>query len=97
MRLLKPSGTIRYAIDDAWLIMKGPNVRDYGYGQFLGHCQKVRLSPHYQGADFSVGDKYISDCADGNASTGNLSTWRWVGSNHHLEKVVRDVANFFAV
>jgi hypothetical protein len=94
MRLLKPSGTIRYAIDDAWLIVKGPNVRDNGYGQYLGHCQKVRTSSHYLGPDFSDGDGYIAECADGKASTGNLSTWRWVGTNHHLEKVARDVANF---
>ncbi len=96
MRLLKPTGTIRYAIDDAWLIVKGPNVRDNGYGQYVGHCKTVDTSSVFLGATFSKGDKYISDCAAGIASTGNLSTWRWVGTNHHLEKVARDVANFFA-
>ena len=96
MRLLKPSGTIRYAIDDAWMIVKGPNVRANGYGQYVGHCKTVITSPDFLGPAFSKGDKYISDCAAGTASTGNLSTWRWVGTNHHLEKVARDVANFFA-
>jgi hypothetical protein len=96
MRLLKPSGTIRYAVDDAWMITKGPNVRDNGYGQYVGHCKKVIASSQFLGPTFSEGDKYIYDCASGNASTGNLSTWRWVGTNHHLEKVARDVASFFA-
>jgi hypothetical protein len=96
MRFLKPSGTIRYAIDDAWMITKGPNVRDNGYGQYVGHCKNVIASSHFFGSNFSEGDKYISDCAAGNAKTGNLSTWRWVGTNHHLEKAARDVANFFA-
>jgi hypothetical protein len=96
MRLLKPAGTIRYACDDAWLIIKGPNVRDYGYGQYVGHCKKVISSPSYFGPSFSQGDKYISDCANGSANTGNLSTWRWVGTNHHLEKVAKDLANFYA-
>src|SRR5207245_6955162 len=62
MRLLKPSGTIRYAIDDAWLIVKGPNVRDYGFGQYRNHCKTVANSGYYFGPTFSMGDKYISDC-----------------------------------
>lgn len=96
MRLVKPSGTIRYTIDDGWLIAKGPNVRDYGYGQYVNHCNTIASSPEYLGPAFSEGDKYISDCSAGTAKTGNLSTWRWVGTNHHLEKVTDDVANFFA-
>ena len=95
MRLLRPSGTIRYAVDDAWVIFKGPNVRDNGYGQYVGHCKKVIASPFYPGSSFSEGDKYIFNCANGSAGTGNLSTWRWVGTNRHLEKVARDVANFY--
>lgn len=96
MRLVKPSGTVRYAIDDAWLILKGPNVRDYGFAQYVGHCKNVCGSSFFSGPTFSAGDKYIFDCAAGNASTGNLSTWRRVGTNRHLEKVARDVASFFA-
>lgn len=94
MRLLKPAGTIRYATDDGWLIIKGPNVRDYGFGQYVNHCKNVMQSPFFPGASFSMADKYILACANGRASTGNLSTWRWVGTNHHVEKVIQDVANF---
>ncbi|MEI7881504.1 MAG: hypothetical protein WCI95_11585 [bacterium] len=36
------------------------------------------------GPKFSQGDKYIYDCATGTAGTGNLTTWRKVGTNHHL-------------
>lgn len=96
MRLVKPSATIRYTIDDAWLIIKGPNVRDYGYGQYLDHCKTLTADPRFLGSNFSEADKYISDCAAGRAKTGNLSTWRWIGTNHHLEKVALDVANLFA-
>jgi Beta protein len=95
MRLVKPSATIRYSIDDAWFIVKGPNVRDHRFGQYVDHCKTVISSSHYMGAAFSKADAYISGCAAGNASTGNLSTWRWIGTNHHLEKVARDVASFF--
>lgn len=38
MRLVRPSANIRYAIDDAWFIVKGSNVRDNGYEQFRNLC-----------------------------------------------------------
>ncbi len=95
MRLVKPSATIRYAIDDGWLIVKGKNVRDYKYAQYRDHCQTVMRSPHFSGAQFSAGDQYIANCAAGEGKTGNLPTWRQVGTSHHLEKVVRDISSYF--
>lgn len=95
MRIVKPSATVRYTIDDNWLIVKGSNVRDNGFGQYRQLCQDVISSKHFFGPTYSRGDKYIDDCAKGAAPTGNLTTWRWVGSNHHLTKVVQDVANLF--
>lgn len=96
MRIMKPSATIRYTSDDAWLIVKGPNVREYGFGQYRNHCQTVINSPHYSGPEFSAGDAYISNCANGSELTGNLTTWRRVGTNHHIEKVKHDIANLFS-
>jgi len=93
MRLVKPSASIRYTVDDAWFVVKGPNVRQNGYGQYRGHCTTVLKSGFFCGTAFSAGDKYIKGCAKGTETTGNLTTWRWVGTNHHIEKVVRDVAS----
>jgi len=96
MRLLKPSGTLRYTGDDSWTILKGPNVRDHNFTQYVDHCKSLMGLPVYRGSTFSKGDEYISECARRRVSTGNLSTWRWVGTNQHLEKVARDVASLFA-
>lgn len=93
MRLLKPAATIRYTTDDAWHIVKGRNVRDNGFGQYQTHCKTVVKSGKFMGAEYSAGDKYIADCMKGTAKTGNLTTWRWVGTNHHLIKVINDVAS----
>lgn len=93
MRHVKPYASVRYTIDDAYLIVRGLNVRDYKFHQYRDLCQEVIMSNHYCGEGFSAGDKYISDCANGTASTGRLTTWRWVGTNHHLEKVTRDISN----
>jgi hypothetical protein len=94
-RKVKPSATIRYSTDDGWFIVKGPNVRDNGYEQYRDHCRTVMASAVFTGPRFSEGDRYISKCAAGSAGTGNLTTWRKVGTNHHLEKVVRDISSLF--
>lgn len=95
MRLLKPSATIRYTADDSWFIVKGKNVRDYKFEQYRDLCRTVMESPHFMGPGFSWGDEYIEKCAAGSASTGNLTTWRGVGTNRHIEKVVFDIASYF--
>lgn len=96
MRFMKPKANVRYALSDSWLIARGENVRDYGYGQHRELCNLILKSREYSGDSFSPADKYIYDCAKGTVPTGNLSTWRWVGTNHHLEIVTRDVANLAA-
>ncbi len=95
MRLVKPSATIRYTIGDAWFIVKGPNVRDNGFEQYRDHCRTVTQSPYFRNSDFSWGDAYIQNCGLGKEKTGNLTTWRKVGTNQHLEKVVQDIASLF--
>lgn len=103
MRLITPSASIRYTIDDAWHIVKGSRVRPSredkkkkipfdGYGQFKNLCQKITSDKTvFSGIQFSPGDEYIRDCSTGKRGTGNLSTWRWVGNNHHITKVVTDL------
>lgn len=95
MRLIKPAGTIRYTVDDAWFIVKGPNIRNAkGLAAFRKHCRDVIQSNYYNGNAFSEGDNYIQKCANGNVSTGNATVWRRVGTSHHLHKVTKDVATF---
>jgi hypothetical protein len=95
MRFIKASATVRYTTADAWYIVKGPNTRDNGFKQYRKHCQVVVNSGYFSGVGFSAGDAYIQKCADGTGSTGNLSTWRNVGTNRHIEKVVQDVSSLF--
>ncbi|MBM4026730.1 MAG: hypothetical protein FJ280_15200 [Planctomycetes bacterium] len=95
-RVVKPPATIRYTIPDGWYIVKGENVRDYGFKQYHELSRLVLASRHYCGPSASWGDAYIQMCADKNARTGNLSTWRQVGANHHVERIIRDIASFYA-
>lgn len=94
MRFVKPFASIKYTIDDSWLIMRGNNVRDHGYEQHRDLSKAIVESKHYSGQDYSNGDRYIYDCAKGKGGPGNLTTWRRVGTNHHIEFVVRELASF---
>lgn len=96
MRVIKPSATIRYTIDGAWYIVKGSNVRDYGFDQYQKMSERIINSQYYCGSSFSWGDGYIQNCANGSGSTGNLMMWRQVGTNHHIIKVIQDLASFYA-
>ena len=93
MRFVKPNATVRYTVDDGWMVAKGQNVRDHSDDQYRELCRMVVNSGSFEGSSCSKGDKYIEDCAAGVASTGRLTTWRWVGTNHHLAKVVKDISS----
>lgn len=92
-RIIKPFAKLRYTIDDAWHIGRGTPVRTHGFGQYRKMCKELMAQSYFDGAAFCAGDAYIEDCANGNAPTGNLSTWVWVATNRHLSKVVSDLAS----
>lgn len=96
MRLLQPSASLRYTVDDGWYVVKGMNVRKYKFGQYKSMCGDVASSSHFCGSGYSEGDAYILGCSQGTESTGQLTTWRWVGVNHHITKVVNDLASLSA-
>lgn len=92
MRLMKMSANLRYTTDSDWLILKGRNVRKYGYDQFNALCKKLVDRAEYSGEGFSWGDGYIARCARDEDGPGNATTWRKVGTSHHLTKVVEQIA-----
>jgi len=91
------AASIRYAIDGEWLIFRGRTLRGPVYGgfsQFQQLCAQVIAHPSYCGNAFSWGDGYIERCGNGQEGTGNLTTWRTVGTNHHLTFVAQQLANY---
>lgn len=92
-RTMRMSANIRYTTDDEWLIIKGRNVRQYGFNQYFELCRLLVDRPEYSGRDYSWGDGYIADCAEATQGPGNATTWRKVGVNHHVTLVTRGLAN----
>ncbi len=93
-RTHKRSAAIRYTIEDDWLIIKGMNLeKEPGPKQFCKLAKELYSHADYYGPSFSHGDKFIEDCANNIRKSGNLTTWRMVGTSHHLTLVVEQLAN----
>jgi hypothetical protein len=86
---------LRYATPDSWLIWKGGNVFKHadGYNQFFSICADLIERDEYRGADFSWGDAEIYGKATTGGSPGNAESWRRIGTNHHLETVLDQIAS----
>lgn len=94
MSKVKVSASIRYTAPDSFVVARGRVVTDDrhgGYGQFNTLSADLMSHTSFAGASFSWGDSFIATCADG-GPTGNLTTWRQVGTNHHITAVVRQLA-----
>lgn len=98
-----PSASIKYTLENEWLVMKGKKQK---YDNYLAHAASLVGDERYYGKDFSYGDKYISEKAEhfykyiteknkGNniGGTGSTETWLRAGINHHLTLVVHQIAN----
>lgn len=79
---------IRYSMYDEIIIVRGRSIREVGYGQYRKLCADIIHSNEFFGESFSWGDSYIESCAMGLAPTGNQSTWRAVGTSHHLQVMI---------
>jgi len=95
-RLMVASASIRYTAISEWMIFRGRSLREIrygGYNQFRTLSIQVVDHSSYSGPKFSWGDDYLFKCAYSLVGTGNLTTWRQVGTNHHITFVVRQLAS----
>lgn len=91
-RTMRLSANIRYTVPGHWLVARGRDVKQHGWGQTRELCKALVGRPEYVGASFSKGDQYIEECAFGTRGPGNATVWRAVGTSHHLTLVTREVA-----
>jgi hypothetical protein len=95
-RMLDPNAKIKYTINDEFFIVVGNQIKMNGREQYVDLCKRIIDSNPsiFEGASYSWADQYIADCATKMTGTGGTSTWPSIASNHHITKVVRDVASF---
>lgn len=92
-RIIPLIANIRYTLAKEWLIIRGRDQKKHGGDQGYQLSEILVKSSDYCGPDYCWGDRYISDCAKGLVGPGSLTTWRKVGTNHHLTFVTEQIAN----
>jgi len=94
-----PTSSIKYTLEDEWLIMKGQRQK---FDKYLASAALLVKDKRYYGENFSDGDKYISNKAKhfeayikkpSIKGTGSTETWLRAGINHHLVLTAHQVAN----
>lgn len=93
-----PSASIRYTLENDWLIVRGEGLRNpkgAGFKQYPAQAQILAKQKIFKGENFSFGDSYIAEKAKDikTKKTGNPKTWLEAGINHHLTLVANQIAN----
>lgn len=92
-RIMMMSASIRYTLDDEWLILKAKSVKRHGFEQYHSICKALVSDPRFYGEMFSWGDRQIAQCAREATGPGNATTWRKVGTSHHLKVVSAQISS----
>lgn len=94
-RILQMSANIRYTSTNTWVIVKGKSVKRHGGKQYNDLCRRLVQRPEFCGRGYSWGDTYIADwhTPERQKKPGNATTWRQVGTSHHLTFVLRQLSN----
>lgn len=92
--MMNMSASIRYTKESYWYIFKGKSLKTHTFDQFYDLAKQIVKSDIYEGKDFSWGDKQINDKSKKIGSTGNASTWRKIGTNHHIIFMINLLSNY---
>jgi hypothetical protein len=78
------SASIRYTKGPEFVVYRGRGTRQHGFEQFFDVSEALISSGDYCGEGHCAGDEFINKCAIKRKKPGNLTTWRWVGTLHHI-------------
>jgi hypothetical protein len=95
MRMIKAAGKLVYTTSSAWEVRKGGAFND-NRAQMHGHCASIVASGKFDGAGYSSGDEYIARCAVHKEGPSNQTRWKEVAINHHITRVLDDLATLGA-
>ncbi len=88
------TASIRYTIDRDWLVLRGRSLEKPGaFTQFHSLSRDLKDRKEFAGTDHCWGDQEIQDCSSRRERPGSLTTWRAIGTRHHLCVVDRALAS----
>lgn len=93
---MQPSFNIRYTTNDLYVIYKGDTLKKGGLNldKVAKGCKLLTDSQYFYGKDFSWGDNSIYEKSAGESlKPGSNTTWRAIGTNHHITLMVNLLSN----
>jgi hypothetical protein len=91
---ISPSAQLRLTGRDEYVVIKGEQAKKpIGYDAIRPVAGTLRRRDEFAGPTICDGDAWVTRLArDPKAGTGNASTWRWAGTDHHFAQVLNDLA-----
>ena len=90
-RVMRPSASVRYALADDWLLIKGESTRRNPASQQFPQLAKQLvygyLRGYFRGTGHCQGCVSIKAAADGQPCLGSAEVWRRIGTVHHITQV----------
>lgn len=93
LQFFSPSASIKYTLNDEWLIMRGQKGKNF---QYILNAKVLVTDPRFFGETFSFGDSYIIEKSKENplkGKPGNATNWLVAGINHHLQCTASQIAS----
>ncbi len=84
-----PAPQLRYTVAERWLTLKGARNDPRGNEQFYEVCEIIARHPEFAGSGLGSADERIANPRK--QGPGNASTWREIGTTHHLDFVVQRI------
>ncbi len=92
-KLMTISASLRYTLQNEWLVLRGRSTKKFGFGQYNELCSALVARKEFYGKGFSGADEIIADRAASKVgtNTGNYGTWRLVAVLHHIIVVLNQL------
>ena len=94
-RIMQVSASIRYTLDDDWLLLKGESTRiTPPTTQFPALATLLvygHLQPRFAGQSHCAGCRSMKASADGASGLGSAEVWRRLGTIHHITTAVKQL------
>lgn len=92
---MQVSATVRYALSDSWLLIKGESTKKSRPGvQFPWLAKQLaygHLRHRFRGEAHCEGCASIKAAADGRQGLGSAEVWRRIGTVHHITEVAQSM------
>lgn len=89
---MQVSASVRYAIPESWLLIKGESTRrrlpSKQFPELAKQLVYGHLQDHFAGEEHCEGCASIKAAADGQGGFGSAEAWRRIGTVHHMTEVI---------